>query len=90
LPELGVAEFEDLLDRLGEDLSGWPVPQQQAAASLLQESSDARAVLAEAKLLRQALTAPPVRADPGLTDRIMQRIHDLDKAQSTGEPDSKS
>jgi hypothetical protein len=88
LPELDVAEFEDLLDRLGEDLSAWPAAQQQAATSLLLYSAEARAHLAEARLLRQALTAAPVRASAGLVDRIMLRIRDHDAAQPTSESDS--
>ena len=71
---MNIADFEDLLDRLGEDISGWPVPQQQAAAELLQSSAEARAALAQGRLLRRALSAPPVRAEAGLTERIMQAV----------------
>ena len=71
---MNIADFEDLLDRLGEDISGWPVPQQQAAAELLQSSPEACTALAQARLLRHALSAPPVRAEAGLTERIMQAV----------------
>ena len=71
---MNIADYEDLLDRLGEDISGWPVPQQQAAAELLQSSPEARTALAQARLLRRALSAPPVRAEAGLTERIMQAV----------------
>ena len=77
---MNIADFEDLLDRLGEDISGWPVPQQQAAAEFLQSSAEARAALAQAKLLRHALSAPPVRAEAGLTERIMQALRRGDAA----------
>jgi len=72
---MNIADFEDLLDRLGEDISGWPVPQQQAAAELLQSSAEARTALAQGRLLRRALSAPPVRAEAGLVERIMQAVH---------------
>jgi hypothetical protein len=74
LPIMNVAEFEDLLDRLGEDMSNWPAPQREAAAALLRTSEQARAVLDESRMLRRALSAPPVRASAGLSDRIMQGI----------------
>jgi hypothetical protein len=74
LPTMNVADFEDLLDRLGDDLSAWPAPQQQSAADLLRSSDQARLVLDEARRLRRALSAPPVRASAGLTDRIMQAV----------------
>jgi hypothetical protein len=71
---MNVADFEDLLDRLGDDMSTWPAPLQQSAADLLRSSDQARLLLEQAKRLRQALSAPPVRATAGLTDRIMLSI----------------
>src|SRR5258708_7159523 len=70
LPTMNVADFEDLLDRLGDDMSTWPAPQQQSAAALLRSSDEARRVLDEARRLRRALSAAPIRARAGLTDRI--------------------
>jgi hypothetical protein len=77
---MNLADFQDLLDRQGEDLSLWTAPQQQAAAVLLAASEPARAALDEARRIRQALAAPAVRAPAGLTDRIMQRIQASDAA----------
>jgi len=74
LPTMNVADFEDLLDRLGDDMSTWPAPQQQSAATLLRSSDEARRTLDEARRLRRALSAAPIRARAGLTDRIMQGI----------------
>ena len=71
---MNVADFEDLLDRLGEDMSNWPVPQREAAAVLLRSSDEARALLDQARRLRRALSAPPIRAGAGLADRIMVGI----------------
>src|SRR5665647_2038941 len=42
LSMMDLAEFEDLLGRLGEDLARWPAPQQEAAAILLRASEPAR------------------------------------------------
>ena len=68
---MDVTEFEDLIDRLGEDLTRWPEDRRLAAEVLLTDSSEARAVHDEAKALRRALAAPPARAPAGLADRIV-------------------
>jgi hypothetical protein len=73
-PTMKVADFEDLLERLGDDMSAWPAPLQRSAADLLRSSDEARLLLEEARRLRRALCAPPVRAPAGLTDRIMLSI----------------
>ena len=53
---MDVREFEDLIDRLGEDISQWPDVQRRAAADLLAASPDAARLLSEARLIRQALS----------------------------------
>ena len=68
---MDVIELEDLIDRLGEDLTRWPEDRRVAAEALLAVSSEARARHDEAKALRRALAAPPVRAPAGLADRIV-------------------
>ncbi len=68
---MDVVEFEDWLDRLGDDVSKWPHPQRRDAQALLTKSAQARDLLAEAEILRSALTAPPVKAPTGLADRIV-------------------
>ena len=68
---MDVIELEDLIDRLGEDLTRWPEDRRVAAEALLAVSSEARALHEEAKALRRALAAPPVRAPAGLADRIV-------------------
>ncbi|WP_027556716.1 hypothetical protein [Bradyrhizobium sp. Cp5.3] len=67
---MDVTEFEDLIDRLGEDLSRWPDDQRLPAEELLACSAAAQSLLEEARTLRSALEAPPVRAPAGLADRI--------------------
>ena len=67
---MDVATFEDLIDRLGEDLSRWPDDQRLAAVQLLASSVEARTLYEQASAVRRALAAPPVRAPKGLVDRI--------------------
>ncbi|OAF10949.1 hypothetical protein [Bradyrhizobium neotropicale] len=67
---MDVTEFEDLIDRLGEDLSRWPDDRRLLAEELLARSAAAQSLLEEARTLRSALEAPPVRAPGGLADRI--------------------
>lgn len=81
---MDVPEFEDLLGRLGEDLSTWPERQHAEAEALLQASEPARRALAEAKALRDALRAPATKAPPGLVDRIMQKVRGADPAAKDG------
>ncbi|MBW7971207.1 hypothetical protein [Bradyrhizobium sp. BR 10289] len=68
---MDVTEFEELIDRLGEDLALWPDDRRLPAEALLAQSSAAQVVLEEARALRQALAAPAVRAPRGLADRIV-------------------
>ena len=68
---MDVTEFEELIDRLGEDLSRWPEDRRVPAQELLARSPAAQALLEEARTLRRALAAPTVRAPPGLADRIV-------------------
>jgi hypothetical protein len=75
---MDIPAFEDLLGRLGNELATWPAAQRAQAAELLQNSAQARALLAEAQRLRSALTVPPVRAPAGLLDRIMQQAKKRD------------
>jgi len=71
---MDVAGFQDLLDRLGEDLSTWPEQPRHDAELLLRSSEAAREALAQAQSLRQILSSRPVSAPPGLINRIMQRV----------------
>jgi hypothetical protein len=67
-----IEEFEDLVDRYGEDLAAWPVDLQGQAAALVRQSARARAVIAEAQTLRRALGGPARAPAPaGLADRIV-------------------
>jgi hypothetical protein len=85
---MDVATFEDLIDRLGDDLSRWPDDQRLVAVQLLASSAEARALYEEASAMRRALSAPPVRAPRGLVDRIVIAAAKLPRepARSEGEP----
>lgn len=80
---MDVAELEDLIDRLGEDPSRWPDDRRLAAERLLQESAAARALLAQVRAVREALSAPPVRAPAGLADRIVAVAVRAETAKTT-------
>jgi hypothetical protein len=68
---MDVSEFEDLIDRLGDDMSRWPDDRRAAAEVLLGSSHEALRLLEDARTLRNALAGPPVRAPSGLADRIV-------------------
>lgn len=69
-----IEEFEDLVDRLGEDLSAWPEGVRKAGELLLKNSAEAREIVQEAGLMRRAF-APgrAARAPAGLADSIVLR-----------------
>ena len=52
---MDVTEFEELIDRLGEDLSRWPEDRRVPAQELLARSPAAQALLEEARTLRLSL-----------------------------------
>ncbi|MCP1933550.1 hypothetical protein [Bradyrhizobium elkanii] len=81
---MDVATFEDLIDRLGEDLSRWPDDQRVAAVQLLASSAEARTLYEEASAVRRALAAPPVRAPQGLADRIVTVAAKLPQKPASG------
>jgi hypothetical protein len=74
---MDVRDFEDLIDRLGDDMSRWPEDQRLAAEGLLASSCEAQALLEEARMLRQALAGSPIRAPAGLVDRILSAASKL-------------
>jgi hypothetical protein len=90
---MDVTEFEDLIDRLGEDLTRWPEDMRLAGEALLAASSEARALLEEARSIREALAAP-VGAPAGLADRIVtaagRQKAEPDVPSSEGEPKSET
>ncbi|MGP9814341.1 hypothetical protein ACTZWT_22755 [Rhodopseudomonas sp. NSM] len=84
---MDVAEFKDLLDRRGDDLTAWPAAEREQADLLLSNSEQARLALAEAQLLRAALRSAPVRAPAGLVDRIVGKAREAAAAPERRDDD---
>lgn len=82
--------FEDLIDRLGEDLSGWPNDQRLAAEQLLATSAAARTLHEEARVLRKALGGPSVSAPAGLADRIVAAAGRLKAEQAASSDEAET
>lgn len=68
---MDVSEFEDCLDRFGEDFSRWPSDKRTAALALLSKSDEAKALLRDAQDMRGLFAGAPVAAPAGLADRIV-------------------
>ncbi|POR51887.1 hypothetical protein [Bosea psychrotolerans] len=67
-----LGEFQDAIDRHGDDLATWPAGLRQPGLALLLASPAARRILDEARSLRSAFkSASPVRAPKSLIDRII-------------------
>jgi hypothetical protein len=65
-------EFEDLVDRWGENVSRWPAPYREQGAALLRTSGSAREIVDRAAVLRDAFSeSTQHRAPAGLADRIV-------------------
>lgn len=80
-----IDEFEDLLDRCGDDVASWPVAHRQAGLTLLRESQAARDLVEEAWSMRQAFAPDPSqRAPAGLADRIIARAAASSDAPASG------
>jgi len=78
-----LAEFEDLIERLGEDLATWPSEQAAKALELLEVSPEARAVRRKARALRRAFDAAPApQASTALVDRILAQAAATPQADS--------
>lgn len=69
-------DFEDFLDRQGADPARWPPAAHSRATALLRSSARARALLAEAQRLEEALgdAFPWAQAPPGLAARILAKV----------------
>jgi hypothetical protein len=65
-------EFQDALDRFGDDLGRWPVADRVRAETLLRDDPASAVLLAEGRRMRVMLAASaPIRAPAGLADRIV-------------------
>ena len=82
---MDIDEFEDLLDRLGEDISTWPIDKQRPAAKILAESSEAQELMRDAVALRGLMARPPMSAPTGLSERIFERAAAMQEPQKKTE-----
>lgn len=77
------AQFQDLVDRQGEDLTRWPEAVRAEAEQLLMVSESARHILNNAIALRVAFASTrPIRAPRDLAKRILA-LTDDDESTST-------
>lgn len=78
---MNLAEFEDLVDRCGEQPSAWPVEVRAEALAFLEQSREARDVVAGAAALRKMFDDSPAEPAPAnLANRIVTlagRIDDM-------------
>lgn len=79
-----ITDLEVAIDQFGADSAAWPPTTLAAARLLLAGSDDARALLAQAVQLEQALRGQPVKAPSGLVDRITSAASKL--PQQPGKP----
>lgn len=88
---LSLAELQDLVDRLGENVAGWPAEIRSPAEALIARSPRARAIIAAAQALRAAMGESPAKAPAGLADRIVAAALDASPAKkpASGEPGRK-
>ncbi len=80
-------QFQSLLDARGPDVDRWPEADRLAAEALLEGSEAARAALAEARALHEALSALPREpASPLLRSAILDipEIHDQTPIRPVG------
>ncbi len=76
---MNLAEFEDLVDRCGEQPAAWPVEVRADALKFLAESNEARDVVAEAAALREMFNRNPATPAPAnLGQRIVTLAGRLD------------
>ena len=82
-----VAELQDLLDRLGTDLSRWPEAERERAEQIVAASPEARQRLDDARALWDPTRITPVKAPAGLKERILDKARSTTKAEPPAAPD---
>lgn len=80
-PLMSVDEFQDFIDRFGENSDDWPADRRPLAEALLVQSKAARECLAQARTLRQQFQDSAVTAPTGLADRIFAAALAKDKGK---------
>jgi hypothetical protein len=68
-----IKEFQELVDRRGDQIDAWPAHHRGRALILLEKSAEARAILSEARRLKELARASTIKAPPGLAERIVAK-----------------
>jgi hypothetical protein len=84
MSSFSIADLQTAIDQFGADITAWPLPISSDARHLLDTSVAARELLAQATQLDQTLRGQPVKAPPGLVDRIAAAASNL--PQQPGKP----
>lgn len=71
-------ELQDLVDRFGEEPSAWPTEVRAPAEELIDASVEARAIILQARRLRQQLRNMGPKAPSCIVDRIVSVALDAD------------
>ena len=71
-------ELQDIVDRYGEDPAAWPASYRAPAQDLIDDCAEARAIIAQAKRLREELRNMGPAAPDCFTDRIVAEALLLD------------
>jgi len=71
-------DLQDFVDQFGEDPAAWPEESHTDVETLIDECAEARAILAQAKLLRVLLRDMGARAPSCFSDRIVALALEID------------
>jgi hypothetical protein len=87
---MNLEEFEDLVDRCGEQPADWPDDVRAEAVQFLAGSRQAQSIVAEAASLRAAFaSSPQLKAPANLSDRIVALAERADSYQAPLVPDER-
>ena len=71
-------ELQDLVDRFGEDPAAWPPDTRRPAEELIDDCAEAKAIIAQARRLRQQLRDLGPKAPACIAERIISVALELD------------
>lgn len=77
-------EFQDLVDRLGEDIREWPRSAVGQARRLIAASDEAQDILEQAERLRRALTDMDPKAPCLFTEKVVAVAMAMDPPDENG------
>jgi hypothetical protein len=78
MPPLSPQQLQDIVDRFGEDPAGWPADYRAEARELIDICAEAKAIIAQAKLLRVLLQEMGPLAPACFSDQIIALAMELD------------